>query len=684
MMQQLVTARDERHVARRFLPEIQALRMWAVGLVVLFHLSPTGFFSGGYVGVDAFFVISGFLITAHLLREVEETGRVRLGAFYARRARRLLPASLLVLVVSVPLMLWLLPVGVWAQSAHEVMASAFYVQNLWLAGKSVTYSGADDVASPVQHYWSLSVEEQFYLVWPALILIALWAARRIRRARVESVILAFLSAVGVTSLVISLVLTPAHPSFSYFITPTRAWEFAAGGLIPFVFQRWSPGFGASMLLRYGGLCLLIGSAVEFSQATPFPGWAALLPVTATAAVIIAGDANGRDPLAILFTNGVTQWLGNISYSIYLWHWPLIALAPYVIHDDLGFLSKLVIVVLALVLGQLSKRYVEDATRCWPRIRASTGRTLLSALVGMIVVTALSLLMTGLAPARERAVEQLREQSAKSACFGATAVGKEGCGNPYTKSALFQVTEQEAPWGSVAGCSSFNKGLICDFSNGHPSTSIAVVGDSHAGQYRRDFVDLARAKHWKVYVWSTNACVPTYALSPVYKNRPRDPAFCVTQTKLISGYLAKVKPTFVVTTGFTAASQYESSAAAIAGFDAVWRDWQKHSKVIVIRDQPVTEGVNMPQCLAQRAGYGRACTTPTSAALVWNPMVQAAEASDGRVPVIDFTHVFCDEKLCYSVIGGVPVYYDLDHLSRTFAGTLSSRLDEQLTALLPRG
>ena len=156
---------------RQFLPEIQALRAVAVALVVLYHYWP-GTLKGGYVGVDAFFVISGYLITSHLFREVDRTGTVKLWAFYARRARRLLPASILVLLfVAVGTFLFL-PTGLWESTAHEVTASGFYVQNLWLASKAVTYSASNDVASPVTHYWSLSAEEQFYLVWPGLIIIS--------------------------------------------------------------------------------------------------------------------------------------------------------------------------------------------------------------------------------------------------------------------------------------------------------------------------------------------------------------------------------------------------------------------------------------------------------------------------------------------------------------------------------
>lgn len=177
-----LSRRVEQRAERQFLPEIQVLRAVAVTLVVLYHYWPDTL-TGGYVGVDAFFVISGYLITSHLLREVDRTGTIRLWAFYARRARRLLPAAVLVLLFVALGTILLLPVNLWTATAHELTASAFYVQNLWLASKAVTYAGSNDLASPLQHYWPLSAEEQFYVVWPSLIILSCLMARRWLRGR---------------------------------------------------------------------------------------------------------------------------------------------------------------------------------------------------------------------------------------------------------------------------------------------------------------------------------------------------------------------------------------------------------------------------------------------------------------------------------------------------------------------
>src|SRR4051812_33629482 len=240
-------------------PEIQGLRAVAVAVVVVCHFWPSAL-PGGFVGVDVFFAISGFLITSHLLREAAATGRVALAGFWARRARRILPAALLVLGVCALATLAWVPEVDRAQFFAEIRASAFYVENWQLAHTAVDYFAAGQGPSPVQHFWSLSAEEQFYLVWPVLILAA---GRRSLSA---------LAAVTAGSLAYSLYKTGADPAAAYFVTPTRAWEFGLGGLLAFASGR-----RPRPLVAAAGLVAIAVAAATFSADTAFPGVAALLP-----------------------------------------------------------------------------------------------------------------------------------------------------------------------------------------------------------------------------------------------------------------------------------------------------------------------------------------------------------------------------------------------------------------------
>ncbi|MCR6689490.1 acyltransferase [Cellulomonas sp.] len=308
--------------ARGFRRDVQGLRAVAVALVLAFHAGlPV---PGGFVGVDVFFVVSGFLITGLIADEVARTGRLRLGRFYARRARRLLPAAALALTAVVVATLVWLPVTRWREIAGDVVATALYVVNWRLADRSVDYLAEGAAASPVQHFWSLAVEEQFYVIWPLLV-VALVALARMRGRRVtRRALVVGVAVVAWASVLWSVTLTDLDPARAYFVTTTRVWELAAGALLALLAHRVVR--APAGLLRAGGwagLALLLLAAVLLDGGTPFPGTAALLPVGGTVLVLAAGLAGpGLRPL----TAGVLQPVGAASYSLYLWHWPAVVVA----------------------------------------------------------------------------------------------------------------------------------------------------------------------------------------------------------------------------------------------------------------------------------------------------------------------------------------------------------------------
>ena len=277
------TTTPPRHTSR---PEIQGLRAVAVMFVVLYHLWP-GRLRGGYIGVDVFFVISGFLITGNLLREVDRRGRVRFADFWARRARRLLPAAFLVLLATgVGILLWV-PQLMWQQFFKEIAASGLYVENWSLARDAVDYLASSNAPSPVQHYWTLSAEEQFYLGWPFLVMLGVLVASRTSWPRTRA-ITAVLGTAALASLAFSLWQTVANPSVAYFSTFTRAWEFAAGALLACAGSRVALHGRPAALLSLVGLGTIAACGLLFTHDTPMPGTAAVVVVLASVAVIAAG------------------------------------------------------------------------------------------------------------------------------------------------------------------------------------------------------------------------------------------------------------------------------------------------------------------------------------------------------------------------------------------------------------
>lgn len=356
-------------------PEIQALRALAVCAVVLHHGWPA-VAPAGYMGVDVFFVVSGFLITAHLLREAEGTGGVSLQGFYLRRARRILPAATVVLVAVSGLTLLLVPMHRWTAWFGEIVASALYVENWRLLAASQDPATAGLPSTPVQHFWSLSVEEQFYLAWPLLILVALRLAAR-HGTDASRWVLLVLVPVTAASFGVSLSLTAVDHNLAYFSTLARAWEFGAGAILAVVLARMRSGAAAAPGAPFGGaggyehlraaaawagIATIVVPMLVVRDDEAFPGAIALLPVLGTALVIAVGMPRAAWGPAWIAGLRPVQWTGDVSYSLYLWHWPVIMFAPYVTGMPSPPWLMVVLVVLSFALAGASKRWVEDPFR----------------------------------------------------------------------------------------------------------------------------------------------------------------------------------------------------------------------------------------------------------------------------------------------------------------------------------
>src|SRR5215217_6727615 len=375
----------------RFRADVEGLRAVGVVAVVAYH-AELGPVRGGFVGVDVFYVLSGFLITGLLWEELDGTGRLRFGAFYARRARRLLPAAVLVLLVTlVASSLWLSLLQV-PVVARDAAAAALYVANYRFALQRTDYL-ADASPSPLQHYWSLGVEEQFYLLWPVLLLVVFVAGRRLRTPSSAGAV-AVLALAGAGSLALSLRLTAVSEPWAFFSLPTRAWELAAGGLVALSAStlRRLPGVAAATL-GWLGLEAIAWSITRFSAATPFPGAAALFPVGGTAAGFAAprlgpGRVLGWRPL---------QAAGKLSYSWYLWHWPLLILAPVVAGHALRLGQRLGLAAASGLLALATVKLVEDPVRFSPRLRARPSRSLALGAGLTAVTTAVAMATATLLP-----------------------------------------------------------------------------------------------------------------------------------------------------------------------------------------------------------------------------------------------------------------------------------------------
>ena len=670
-------------------PEIQALRAVAVLTVVVFHVWPEAM-PGGFVGVDVFFAISGFLITAHLLREVERTGTLSLWQFWARRARRLLPASLLTLFVCAIGTLALVPQLYWQQFLTEIGTSTAYVQNWQLASDAVDYFAADNRASPVQHFWSLSAEEQFYVFWPLLILVAAWTARRRLAAGIV------LSVVTGLSLWYSISETAANPAAAYFVTPTRAWEFGAGGLLALVGARSSLPDAARALMSWGGLAAVMYAAVFYSTETAFPGWAAAVPVAGTLAVIHAGMPAAVWSPSRLLRIRPAQFLGDISYSVYLWHWPLLIFAPFAFAGISLTETRIAVPLLTVLLAWATKVLVEDPVRRSAWLSAQPRMTFACSAAATGVLAVILLGGTSHVEAQIRAAErqQVDLVSTGPPCFGAAARSADKrCENPALRSEVVPLPvaardEENAP------CPNFRKenGVsVCEF--GAPrkgaGKTVALLGDSHASHWRAPLDIVARRRGWHGLSVTRTSCV----FSAATKITPEPTrSECLRWVDSVPGFFRdhpEIDTVFIVGLTGGVVNVPRGRTMFEAKMNGVRRAWEtlpatvKH--VVVIRDTPritssTVECIDKAIAAGERPGI--ACAVPRKGALDEDPAIVAArKAHLPRVQGIDLTSVLCSSRLCYPVVGGALVYKDLHHFTVVFAKTLAPPLERKLEGLM---
>lgn len=685
--------------SRVFRADIQALRALAVTLVVLNHLWPVRL-TGGYVGVDVFFVISGFLITGHLVKEITRTGGVQLGAFYARRVRRLLPAAFLVLVVSLVGVVLLLPYSQWERNAWEVAASAGYVENWLLSALAVDYSAANESASAVQHFWSLSVEEQFYILWPLLLLAGAALAVRVRALKTAPVLLAIVAATGVLSLAASVLFTAAEPQQAYFATFTRAWEFAIGGIIALIGARLPLSRALAQIFSIVGFIAIVGSAIAFTADTPFPGFAALIPVLGTALVIFSGMPGYTLAHSIVTSRRPIQWLGGASYSIYLWHWPLIVLTPFALNDELSTLTKLLIIAVTLVLASLTKRFVEDRVMHLPAWQAPK-RALLTMVAGLVAIL--------LACGAVLAMYALRAQQdappavvAAEPCIGPSALapGAE-CDDVFGPPEYTAMVAKNEYFAAPDECGDFLDILSfggkmtttkCDFSQGAADAhTVWLVGDSHAQQWQGALFDIAKEQGWVLTTSYMGGC-PVADVAFIGFREPwgeEDVVSCRDWSAALNEELIFAQPDLIVTAMAARQHLLEAASAAtteqqmIEGLTAYWKGWQQNgSRVLAIADPPYNVEVRSPDCVTVNDANPRECARTRSDAQPADPIVAAAaDLGSDAVVALDMTDRFCDPQLCYAVVGGVPVYYDADHLNLEYVRMLRPLIQAQTDHLL---
>jgi peptidoglycan/LPS O-acetylase OafA/YrhL len=692
---------------KQFRTDIEGLRAVAVIAVVLFHAGLPGV-GGGFIGVDVFFVISGFLITGLLWREANSTGSIQVARFYGARARRLLPAAATVLVVTVVASVLLLPPLQARSVIGDGIASALYVGNYRFAMEGTDYLAADAAPSPLQHYWSLGVEEQFYLLWPALILGTGWllarAARRSGAPVTRSVtpLVLVLAVLAAVSFMISLAWTDSWPSWAFFSLPTRAWELAAGGLVALTASAWRqlPGPSAAVV-GWGGLALILVTCTQVGEATPYPGTTALLPVLGTALVIGAGCATPGLGVGHLLSKPAMRSIGRLSYSWYLWHWPVLLLAPALFGAELGLAGRLAMVLVSFGLAILTLHLVENPVRFAPALRLSAERSLVvgGVLTAMAVCACLVLLVARPVPAGQGAA--------------APAVAVEGpSGAPQALSLREQVRAAVAasadlgpvpanlspPLGEIAKPEVFVNGCVlswrdvdqpeCVSGDGSVATTVALVGDSHAAMWQPALEPIAGERHWRLETMSKVLC-PLMELPIFSPHLSRQFTECEQWRAGVYARLDQERPQLIlVDMGRRYGADFGFTTYDQAWLDSLTRMVQRlratGASVVVLGPVPDPQST-VPTCLSAHMDNAGECSPARSVALNDGGIAaEAAATAAGGGQYEDLGELFCTADRCPAIVGNTLVYRDDNHITVEYAQLLGPLLAELADRALTRG
>ncbi len=647
-----------RPAARVYRPELQGLRALAVVLVVVYHV----WLNRVSGGVDVFFVISGFLLTAQLVRA---EGRVEFGPMWGRMIKRLFPAALTVLVAVMVASILIVPESRWYQTIREVVAAALYLENWQLAADSADYFAQNNTASVVQHFWSLSIQGQLFVAWPLLIVGIALLARRFD-GNLRTWVAVALGAIGAASLTYSVVLTATHQQLAYFHTLTRVWEFVLGGLLALFIDSVTLPRLVRLVLGWAGVAGLVLCGLILQVGTVFPGYAALWPTLCAVFVLLAGTSGSRVGADRILGSRPVRYIGDLSYALYLWHWPvLLFYLTYRNQPEVALRGGAVIIAVSFGLAVVTHHFIEEPAR-----KSRFGAYRFGA---VLLVAALGAALAWQNHTDRRAEFAIAVDDPNHPGAAAQYPGFRYRGEPNVEP-LPPLVALPHEWGTTEGMDCEIDGAICtQRPEGTPTRQVVMIGDSHMQQYLAAMRPIAEQRDWELTAILMGAC-------PYASDAADFGEACTEWNDDAAERIIDLAPDLVFTQA-THDVRVGLTEKTPPGFVQGWKTLTDAGvPVVAVRDTP-RHPSDPATCVQLNGPKAPACTTPRAELYSANPPYASTPGVPPGVSFVDLTSYFCTATACPPVIGNVWVYKDFNHPTAAFMRTLSPVLAEQLDAAL---
>jgi len=660
--------KDLKKPEKRYRSELEGIRTIATLLIAIYHI----WFDSVSGGVDVFFVLSGFLITMSLLSQIERTGAINFWEFLLRLSRRLFTQALLVIVVIGGMSIVFLPQIEWQEISNHMTASIFYYENWRLAFGAIDYLAQDNSASPFQHYWSLGVQGQFYLIWPLLIITVYFLSQKVFKTPIRKTLLIALIIIFTCSISYSVYQTNLNQQWAYFDTFARIWEFSVGGLLALVlpylfFNKW-----INTLLGWLGLLIVCLTGVLLPVSTVFPGYLALVPISGVLLMIIASENSTSFGVNRILSLKPLLFLGGLTYGIYLWHWPLLIFyQAYMNTKTVPLIDGVFILLLTLLLAYMSTKLIE-APILKMDIRKMKGKVV-AMLSVMLLIAGSSTLSISLYIEKVKAETIVPNQN-EADYPGARAIYENIRPTKGLEPipSLLAIKQELPSFYDQKECFGINQIEVKKCSYGeldNPDYTIALVGGSHSSHWFPALEILAEELNFQIDLYNHDGC--RFTNDDVWNHLTEN---CLAWNANLMEQLQEEPPDLVFTT-----STLNKRDVVPTGFIGQWKQLEGITTIFAVRDTPRMKE-SIPECL-ENAEDPLDCAITRDEGVSKVAPWERLEVAPPNVIFTDLTDLFCDETTCYPIIGNVIVYRDNNHLSTQYSKTLAPALKQPLKEAL---